>query len=561
MDKSWLKKYSDSSLVNRAYEFAKEAHGGVKRRNGDPFIIHCLKTAETLYKWGMDESSIAAALLHDVVEDTKYSAERIKKEFGEEVAFLVRGVTKLKKIKYPDQNRDIENIRKLIISFSKDLRVIMIKLADRLHNLQTLEFMPPEKQKKIAWETTEIYAPLAYRLGMQKLSGDLEDLSFPYLHPEEYKWLVGAVKEKYEERVRHAEKAKRMVKRLLENNNMRPITVDARAKRYSSLYKKLLRYDMDIEKVYDLVALRLIVKTKEECYIALGIIHQKFPPIPRKIKDYISRPKPNGYRSLHTTVSYMENNIIEIQIRTQEMHDENELGIAAHWAYQQTKSSGKNSKPKHVRDLEWVRQLRNWYSRFANPKEFLESIKIDFFKDRIFVITPKNDVIDLPAGATPVDFAYQIHSEIGNRCVGAKVNGRIIPLSSELKSGDMVEIITQKNKKPSEDWLRFTKTSLAKKKIKSRLRIKSEKLLPKTKPSLEFKIINEDQPGYLKQVGAVFGDSKINITYLISQTDNRRKFSAVTLRCDPVSEKRIEKLMVKLKKIRGTREVVYKQIR
>lgn len=475
MSRKWLKKYSNSSLVHKAYKFAKEAHKNVKRRSGDYYITHCLKVAETLDEWKMDESSIAAALLHDVVEDTVYSKEDLRKEFGEEVAFLVNGVTKLKKINYPDQKRDVENIRKLIISFSKDLRVILIKLADRLHNLQTLKFMPPDKQIKISWETTEIYAPLAYRLGMQSLSGQLEDLSFPYLHPEEYEWLISTVKEKYESRAEYSEKIKRSIKRILLNHNIKSIAIDARAKRYSSLYKKLLRYDMDIEKVHDLVALRIIVKTIEECYATMGVIHQKWAPVPGKIKDYIARPKPNGYRSLHTTVFCDEKRIVEFQIRTQEMHEENELGIAAHWAYQQSKKNNKNKfEVKKIRDLEWVRQLRNWQTYFTDSKEFVDSIKVDFFKDRIFTITPKNDVIDLPVGATPVDFAYQIHSEIGDQCVGARVNGKIVPLDLELESGDVVEIITQKKKKPSKDWLRFTKTAMAKKKIKTRLKDKKK---------------------------------------------------------------------------------------
>ena len=352
---------------------------------------------------------------------------------------------------------------------------------------------------------------------------------------------------------------------MLEENGINVVTVDSRAKRYSSLYKKLQRCEMDLDKIYDLVALRIIVNSVEECYAALGIIHKAWPPLPGRIKDYIARPKPNGYRSIHTTVFCVGNKITEFQIRTQKMHEEDEFGIAAHWAYQQIKSSKRHAENwagvQNRKELLWVEQLRNWQEDFTTRKEFTEALKVDFFKDRIFIITPKNDVLDLPAGATPVDFAYHIHSEVGDQCVGAKVNDRIVPLDYNLQSGDIVEVMTQRGKKPSEDWIRFVKTSLAREHIKKRLREGSSIFRKKIKPEeIEFKITNEDRPSYLKEVTAAFAEVKANITYLQSQTDNRKRFSGVTVRLETLSQSKLEKLLVKIKKISGTREVRYKLV-
>jgi GTP pyrophosphokinase len=562
----WLKNYPAEGLVNKAYQFAAEAHKDTKRKSGEPYINHCLAVAEAVHNWRLDEASVAAALLHDVVEDTNYPLKTIEKNFGEEVAFLVNGLTKLDTIKYPAKDPQVENLRKLIVSFSRDLRVVIIKLADRWHNMLTLNALPEDDQKRIALETNDIYAPLAYRLGMQQLSGELRDLAFPYLQPEEYKWLIKEVKEEYKTRQEYAEnKVKPIVAKALEEHNIKPVAIDSRAKRYSSLYQKLLRYDMDLEKIYDLVALRIIVNTVEECYATLGIIHKLWPPLPGRIKDYIARPKPNGYKSLHTTVFCVDNKITEFQIRTKEMHEEAELGIAAHWAYEQLKEVGKHKNWAGVKsrgELIWVEQLRNWQKSFTNQKEFIESLKIDFFKDRIFVITPHNDVIDLPAGATPIDFAYRIHSEIGSSAVGAKVNGKFVPLDYKLASGDVVEILTQKGKKPSPDWLRFVKTSLARSQIKNALREKQKTLSNKTTESyLEFKIINQDRPGFLKDVTKAYGDLKINITYLNSVTDKRGALSTVTIRTKALPKSQLEQILVRLKKIQGTKELNYKLIR
>ncbi|MFA6365355.1 MAG: RelA/SpoT family protein [Candidatus Paceibacterota bacterium] len=563
-----LEAYPKESVVHKAYNFARDAHKEDKRENGDPYFSHCEQVAETVHEWHLDELSVAAALLHDVVEDTLITSADLEKSFGKEVAFLVDGLTKLKTMQYPEgpEKPEVENLRKFIISFSKDLRVVIIKLADRLHNMQTLRFLSKEQQERIAWETAEIYAPLAYRLGMQKLSGELEDLAFPYINPEEYRWLVESVADSYTDRLKYAKKVQPIILRACGEHNIRPLRVDSRAKRYYSLYKKLCRHDMDLEKIYDLVAIRIIVKTIEECYAVLGVVHQLWQPLHGQFDDYIARPKPNGYRSLHTTVFCLDNKIIEIQIRTQEMHEEAEMGIAAHWAYQQARNTKGYTKTnwlgiKSRGELTWVEQLSNWQENFTDKEKFIQSLKVDFFKERIFVITPDNDIIDLPKGATPVDFAYRIHSDVGDQCVGAKINKKIVPLDHELHSGDIVEIVMHKGKKPTEDWLRFVKTEQARGHIRSALRAKIRHFKEKTGPlHTEFKIINQDRPGYLKDVTAAFAELKTNITFLQSQTDPRRTFSAVTARCDALPEAKVAKLLVKLKKVQGTKEITFKFI-
>ncbi len=552
----------ESGAVKKAYDVAKAAHEGQKRKSGEPYFIHPLAAAEYIAEWGLDETSIISALLHDVAEDTDYSIEKIKSEFGEEVAFIVDGITKLGKIKYRGVERQVENLRKMILALSQDIRVIIVKLADRLHNMKTLDAVPPQKQKRIALETMEIYAPIAYRLGMQKISGELEDLAFPYIYPREYRWLIENTKEKYEERERYIEKVKPIVTEALQKSGVELLSIDSRAKRYSSLYKKLLRYDMDVDKIYDLVALRIIVKNIEDCYATLGVIHNLWPPLPNRIKDYIALPKPNGYRSIHTTVFCVDNRITEIQIRTQEMHEEAETGIAAHWIYEQMKGTKAYNEKKAAvgekKELEWVKQLRNWQREFNNPEEFLESLKIDFFQDRIFAITPKGEVIDLPLGATPVDFAYQIHSEIGDSCTGARVNGKIVPLDYQLRSGDIVEITTQKNKKPSESWLAFVKTSHARNHIRVALKTKETRLTKKEPKETELKIIVEDRVGLLKDITAVISRSHVNMTAI--NTITNAKFPILRIRCDIVSKDKIEKLILKLKKLKEIKEISYQLI-
>lgn len=558
-------KENPRGLIARAYKLAKEAHSGQKRESGEPYFEHVLETAEILNRWHLDEPTIAAGLLHDVVEDTKISIEQIRQEFGEEIAFLVNGLTKLKeKVRYRHTSEArVENLRKMIIALSEDLRVVFIKLADRLHNMRTLSALPPARQKRIAQETSEIYAPLAYRLGMQNLSGELQDLAFPYLYPAESKWLRENMKERYEERMAYLRKIKPEVDLLLKKHTISPIAIDFRAKRYSSLYQKLLRHNMDIERIYDLVAMRIIVETVSQCYAVLGAIHEKWPPLPGRIKDYIAMPKPNGYRSLHTTVIGPENRIIEFQIRTQEMHEENENGIAAHWIYEQkrNKEGGRMDPMKLTKEIQWVQQLRNWQKKYlessASPDDFLKAMKIDFFRDRIFAITPAGEVIDLPVGSTPIDFAYQIHSEIGDSCVGAKVNGQIVPLDYELHSGDVVQILTQKGKKPAEDWLKFVKTSIAREHIKSALKQKN-RLLRQSPSRSEFTIVAQNRIGLIKDISAIIARSHINILSINTPNQPSSSFATIKIQCGVVDKTKIEKLILKLKSLKEIKEINYR---
>lgn len=474
----------DENLVEKAFEFAKEAHSGQKRFSGEDYMIHPLSVAQILKEMRLDQKTIAAGLLHDVPDDTQKTLEDIKKEFGKEIAFLVAGVSKLGKLRYPKEGLDVkspesrikkpidlkaENLRKMFFAMAEDLRVILIKLADRLHNMETLGSLPLEKQKRFALETLEIFAPLANRLGMGEMKSQLEDFAFPYLYPKEYEWLQNNIKERYEERHKHLEKVKPLLMEILTSADIKPIDVHSRPKHYWSLYQKLLRNDMDFDRIYDLIAIRVIVDDVKTCYEALGAIHKSWRPLPGRIKDYIALPKPNGYRALHTTVfcSCHESRIIEMQIKTKEMHQEAEYGIAAHWAMKE-----KINLKTQAKRFAWVQQLKDWQSRALDSKEFLESLKIDFFRNRIFVLTPKGDVIDLPEGACSVDFAYAVHSDIGHKCSGAKINGKIAPLSQSLKNGDMVEILIDKNKKPARDWLKFVKTSMARSRIKHWLKSK-----------------------------------------------------------------------------------------
>ena len=552
----------NSDLVKRAYDFAKMAHRGQKRKNGEPYFSHCVAAASYVSEWGLDEATVAAALLHDVVEDTPHLLKEIKEKFSEEVAFLVDGVTKIGKVRYRGIEAKVENLRKFILYLSQDIRVILVKLADRLHNMKTLYAVHPQKQKRIALETMEIYAPLAYRLGMQKLSGELEDLAFPYIYPQEHKWLVANVKDRYEEREKYAEHFRPILKSEFEKNGIEVLRMDSRAKRYTSLYKKLLRYDMSIENIHDLVAIRVIVNNIEDCYAALGIIHKRWPPLPGRIKDYIALPKVNGYRSLHTTVFGMDNKITEIQIRTAQMHDEAELGIAAHFAYQNTKDTKdylrRRASFADRKELAWIQQLQSWQKNFGNTEEFVQSLKIDFFKDRILVLTPKGEVIDLPAGSTPIDFAYQIHSDVGNNCSGAKVNGKIASLDYELRSGDVIEIITQQKKKPSESWLTFAKTSQAKNHIRAALRQANTVLSKKQPTKIEFKLVVEDKVGLLKDISVIIARSHVNIQTLNTQQNG--KFPTIKINTNVIAKDKAEKLMLKLKKLKSIKEISYKLI-
>ncbi|MEA2113365.1 MAG: RelA/SpoT family protein [Patescibacteria group bacterium] len=467
----------DAEVILRAYQFAEKAHRGQKRKSGDDYITHCLGTAKTLVELRLDSETVAAGLLHDVLDDTSTTPKQLEKEFGANILRLVNGVCKIGKIKYRGEERAAENLRKLFLAMAEDIRVILIKFADRLHNMKTLGALPREKQKRIAMETLEIYAPLAHRLGIGEIKGQLEDLAFAYVYPKECKEITDKVKGKYEENKKYLLDITPLVKKNLGEKGIKVIEIHARTKHYYSLYKKLIRHDMDWHKIYDLVALRIIVPDVENCYAALGIIHKKWRPLFGKIKDYIAIPKPNGYQSLHTTIFCQNGKITEFQIRTPQMHEEAEYGIAAHWHYKEKglkayiqqkilKQTPKKEMVKLVEEVAWVKQLREWQKeKFASPRDFFNSLKIDFLKDRIFVFTPRGDVIDLPEGATAVDFAYQIHTDIGHQCAEVKIDEKLSSLSKPLQNGQLVEIITQKNKKPNKDWLRFIKTNQARSRI------------------------------------------------------------------------------------------------
>ena len=457
---------ADLELIQRAYELAEAAHAGQKRASGEAYIIHPLHVAAILVDMHLDEATISAALLHDVVEDTTYTIEEMQEHFGEEVAMLIDGVTKLGRIEYKSkEEQQLENYRKLFLAMAKDIRVILIKLADRLHNMRTLKYMREDKQKRIAKETIEIYAPLANRLGISSIKCELEDLCLRYLEPEIYYDLVESVKQKRQERQSFINDAMKQLGERLENAGMKA-EIRGRAKHFYSIYKKMKRDNKDISEIYDLSAVRVLVDSVRDCYGVLGVIHEMWKPMPGRFKDYIAMPKSNGYQSLHTTVM-TRGYPLEIQIRTFAMHEVSEYGFAAHWKY---KEAGKSvgAKGDYDKKLSWLRQVVNLQQELSDPQEYVEALKVDVFSDEVFVFTPRGDVIDLPKGSIPLDFAYRIHTEVGNHCVGAKVNGRLVPLEYKLKNGDIVSIITNKaNNGPSPDWLNIVASSETRNKIRS----------------------------------------------------------------------------------------------
>ena len=480
MIESLLKKINDNcinvdiDLIKKAYEFANEAHKTQKRESGEPYIIHPIDVAEILAELGMDTSTIAAGLLHDVLEDTDCTYKEMAEAFNEEVATLVDGVTKLGKIQYKSkQEQQADNVRKMLLAMAKDIRVIIIKLADRLHNMRTLKFMPKEKQKLKAKETLDIYAPLAHRLGMSKIKWELEDLSFRYLHEEAYYELVRQIAEKRVEREAYISSIIDDLYKNLEESGI-DSDIEGRPKHFYSIYRKMVKKNKTIEQIFDLTAIRILVNSVKDCYGVLGIVHTIYKPIPGRFKDYIAMPKPNMYQSLHTTVIGPQGKTFEIQIRTFDMHKTAEYGIAAHWKYKEGES-GEDKGKEFEKKLAWLRDMLEWQKETSDAEEFMEGFKIDLFSDEIFVFTPKGVVINLSSGSTPIDFAYRIHTDVGNRCVGAKVNGKIVPLDYKLKTGEIVEIITSKAAKgPNMDWLNFAKSNQAKSKIKSWLK-KAEK--------------------------------------------------------------------------------------
>jgi GTP diphosphokinase / guanosine-3',5'-bis(diphosphate) 3'-diphosphatase len=457
----------DLDVIKKAYVYSAKVHQGQVRQSGEPYLVHPLEVAGILSELKLDEASIVTGLLHDTIEDTLAKPEEVRELFGDEVAQLVDGVTKLSQVAasplVSQEEKQAENFRKMIVAMAKDIRVILVKLADRTHNMRTLEHVPAEKQQRIAQETLDIYAPLANRLGISWIKSELEDLAFKYLKPTEYQELQGKVEAKRKDRDRYIEDVIGIIQQRLRAAGVEA-RVTGRMKHLYSIYRKMKAQGIDFEQVYDIIAFRIIVKSLPTCYEALGIVHSQWKPVPGRFKDFIAIPKPNMYQSLHTTVIGPYGERVEIQIRTEEMHLLAEEGIAAHWGYKEGRANKVLGKDDEK--FAWLRQLMEWQQDLKDPKEFLETVKVDLFTDEVFVFTPKGDVRSLPRGATPVDFAYSIHGDVGDRCIGAKVNGKIVPLRYKLKNGDTVEVLTSPQGHPSKDWLTFVRTSRAQAKVR-----------------------------------------------------------------------------------------------
>ena len=508
---------TDISMIEKAYKVASEAHEGQKRKSGEPYIIHPLCVAIILADLELDKETIVAGLLHDAVEDTWMTYEEVEKEFGSEVALLVDGVTKLGQLSYSADKVEVqaENLRKMFLAMAKDIRVILIKLADRLHNMRTLQYMRPEKQQEKARETMDIYAPIAMRLGISKIKVELDDLSLKYLKPDVYYDLVHKVALRKSEREQFVGAIVKEVKKHMDDANIKA-QVDGRVKHFFSIYKKMVNQDKTIDQIYDLFAVRILVDTVKDCYAALGVIHEMYKPIPGRFKDYIAMPKPNMYQSLHTTLIGPNGQPFEIQIRTYEMHRTAEYGIAAHWKYKES-SDGKAPVGKSEEEkLNWLRQILEWQRDMSDNKEFMSLLKndLDLFADSVYCFTPQGDVKTLPSGSTPVDFAYSVHSAVGNKMVGARVNGKLVPIEYEIKNGDRIEIITSQNSQgPSRDWLKLVKSTQAKNKInqwfKKELKedniLKGKEMLAQYARAKGFKIANYTKNQYLAAVLRKYG--------------------------------------------------------
>ena len=463
------KRWPDTKLIQKTYNYALQKHGEQVRKSGEPYIIHPTNVAYTIAELGLDEQTICAALLHDVVEDTDVTYEDIKNEFGQEIAEMVDGVTKLKKIQYATiEEHQVENYRKMFLAMGKDIRVIIIKLADRLHNMRTLQYLKRDRQIAIAEETMQLYAPLANRLGLYAMKWELEDLGFRYLYPEEYEELVRGIEQKREERLAFIEKIMQDIRIQLKKQHIEA-EVTGRAKHLYSIYRKMIRDNKTLDQIYDLFALRIIVNSIKDCYAVLGVVHELYNPMPGRFKDYIAVPKPNMYQSIHTTLLGEKGTPFEVQIRTWDMHRIAEYGIAAHWAYKEVNyGSKKGQQIVNVAEdkLAWLRETLEWQQEMQDPQEFLETLKTELFEDEVYVFTPKGAIKVLPREATPIDFAYSIHAEIGNHMTGAKINSKMVPIITKIKNGDIIEIITSENSKgPSMDWLKFVKSTSAKNKI------------------------------------------------------------------------------------------------
>ena len=479
----------DLDLIQRAYVFSAQAHDGVVRRSGEPYISHPMNVAYLLSDMQLDEATVAAGLLHDTVEDTDTTVDEIEELFGSDVADIVDGVTKISQMDFESRAvQQAENIRKLILAMAEDIRVLMVKLADRLHNMRTLEHMKPVKQRLIAQETQDIYAPLANRLGLHRVKTELEDLCLRFLKPDVFSQLSDAVHEHRAAGEPYIEKVVDIINDMLKKNRIKA-DVYGRTKHLHSIHVKMEQQGLTFDEIYDLIAFRIIVKSLKDCYAVLGLIHAAWRPVPGRFKDYISIPKANMYQSLHSTVIGPDGERIEFQIRTEEMHQIAEYGVAAHWQYKEVGKGAKKGKTSGRRDAErytWLKQIMDWQRELSDPREFMSSLRLEMFQEEVYVFTPNGDIKELPDGATPVDFAYAIHSEVGDKCAGAKINGRIVPLHTPLKNGDSVEIITDKNRVPSRDWLKFVKTAKARTRIKHYIRtVERERAITLAKELLE----------------------------------------------------------------------------
>jgi len=456
----------DLALVKKAYDFSLEHHTGQTRASGEPYLVHPLEVALVLAEMRLDTTAIVAGLLHDSVEDTQVTVDEIKAEFGEQVAHIVEGVTKISKLEFASREEaQAESVRKMVLAMVDDIRVVLIKLADRLHNMRTLQHLSPERQQKIARETQEIYAPIAHRLGMGKIRGELEDLAFQYVDPIAYKQVKDAIESRRKEGEAFLAEVQKLIEGKLKEAGLQT-RVEARIKRFYSIWQKLQRQHISVDQIYDMLALRVITQSVNDCYAVLGIIHNQWRPVPGRIKDFIAMPRPNLYKSLHTTVIADNGHSFEVQIRTEEMHKMAEEGIAAHWKYKDGPVSARDEQR-----LAWLRQVVEWQRDVENAEEFYSTLKIDLFPEEVYTFTPKGKIVILPREATPIDFAYNIHTQVGDTCVGAKVNGRIVPLRYKLRSGDIVEILTQTGHSPSRDWLTYVKSARARQKIKHWLNI------------------------------------------------------------------------------------------
>lgn len=489
----------DRALIEKAYHFAEKAHEGQLRYSGEPYFSHLAAVGETLATMGMGPKTVAAGLLHDTIEDTQVTVTEVRKEFGPEILFLVEGVTKLGSVRYHGTDRHNESLRKLFVATSEDIRILIIKLVDRLHNMQTLEHVPPEKQPRIARETLEIYVPVAHRLGMGRIRKELEDLAFPYVYPQEYQRVKKLVEPDMKDALEKLERLRKTLQKRLASE-ITNFKTDFRIKGLYSLFRKLERRDWDMDKIYDLFAIRVLVPTVDNCYQTLGVVHQLWRPLPQRVKDYIAFPKPNGYKSLHTTVITPDQVILEVQIRTEEMHRESEFGVASHLAYKQrqlglpfasrmsdliptlfrpfmwTRTNTPHTTPTTTEKEynsdqvpQWIKEIAQAHTEAQDTSEFVTGLREDFFSHRIFAFTPKGDVIDLPIGASVVDFAYAIHTDVGNAMAGAKINNKLVPLHTTLHNGDIVEIMTKKNVSPTRKWLNYAKTTLAQRHIRAHI--------------------------------------------------------------------------------------------